>query len=46
MTGVPVFNVNNNCSSGSTAMMMARYLVLAGYDCTLAVGKTVNMPVL
>ena len=40
MTGVPVFNVNNNCSSGSTGIMMARYLVLAGYDCTLAVGKT------
>lgn len=46
MTGVPVFNVNNNCSSGSTGLMMARYLVLAGYDCTLAVGKTVSMPLL
>lgn len=39
MTGVPVFNVNNNCSSGSTGIMMARYLILAGYDCALAVGK-------
>jgi len=38
LTGVPVFNVNNNCSSGSTALMMARYLVQAGHECTLAVG--------
>ena len=43
MTGVPVFNVNNNCSSGSTGIMMARYLVLAGYDCTLAVGKKISI---
>ena len=39
LTGIPVFNVNNNCSSGSTALMMARCLVLAGYECTLAVGE-------
>ena len=45
MTGVPVFNVNNNCSSGSTGIMMARYLVLAGHDCTLAVGKTKSLPI-
>ena len=38
LTGVPVFNVNNNCSSGSTALMMARLLVQGGYDCALAVG--------
>lgn len=38
LTGVPVFNVNNNCSSGSTALMMAKFLVSGGYDCTLAVG--------
>jgi acetyl-CoA acetyltransferase len=46
MTGVPVFNVNNNCSSGSTGIMMARYLVLAGHDCTLAVGKERSMAIL
>lgn len=39
LTGVPVFNVNNNCSSGSTALMMAALMVQAGYDCTMAVGK-------
>lgn len=38
LTGVPIFNVNNNCSSGSTALLMARNLIQAGYDCTLAVG--------
>ena len=39
LTGIPVFNVNNNCSSGSTALMMARCLVMAGYECTMAVGE-------
>lgn len=39
LTGIPVFNVNNNCSSGSTALMMAKLLVQGGYDCTLAVGE-------
>ena len=39
LTGVPVFNVNNNCSSGSTALMMARRLVMSGVeDCVLALG--------
>ena len=38
LTGVPVFNVNNNCSSGSSALMMARHLVQAGHECTMAVG--------
>ena len=27
MTGIPVINVNNNCSSGSTALFMARQAV-------------------
>ena len=39
LSGVPVFNVNNNCSSGSTALMLARHLVQSGYDCVLAVGE-------
>lgn len=38
LTGVPVFNVNNNCSTGSTALYLARSLVEAGADCTLALG--------
>ncbi len=41
LTGVPVFNVNNNCSSGSTALMMARILIQAGHGCTLAVGESI-----
>lgn len=39
MTGIPVINVNNNCASGSTALMLAREAVLSGlHDCVLAVG--------
>ncbi|XP_043942727.1 sterol carrier protein 2-like [Protopterus annectens] len=28
MTGIPIINVNNNCSTGSTALFMARQLIL------------------
>lgn len=39
LTGVPVFNTNNNCSSASSALMLARLLVLSGqYGCVLALG--------
>jgi sterol carrier protein 2 len=39
MTGVPVINVNNNCSTGSTAIFLARQAVESGaVDCALAVG--------
>ncbi|WP_027714391.1 lipid-transfer protein [Desulfuromonas sp. TF] len=39
MTGIPVINVNNNCSSGSSALMLARQAILSGMiDCALAVG--------
>jgi acetyl-CoA acyltransferase len=39
ITGIPVYNVNNNCSTGSTALMMARQLVEGGIaGCTLALG--------
>jgi len=38
LTGVPVFNVNNNCSSGSSALFLARTMVQAGYDCVMAIG--------
>ena len=39
LTGIPVTNVNNNCSTGSTALYMARQLVKGGLaDCTLALG--------
>lgn len=40
LTGVPVFNTNSNCSSASSALMLARLLVLSGqYECVLALGK-------
>lgn len=39
LSGVPVYNVNNNCASGSTALMLARQLVEGGLaDVVLAVG--------
>jgi acetyl-CoA acetyltransferase len=39
MTGIPVFNVNNNCSTGSTALFLARQAVESGAaDCVLALG--------
>jgi acetyl-CoA acetyltransferase len=37
--GIPIFNVNNNCSSGSTAIFLARQAVESGaIDCALAFG--------
>lgn len=39
MTGVPVFNVNNNCSTGSTALMLGRQAIEGGVaECVLVVG--------
>ncbi|HWU78415.1 MAG TPA: lipid-transfer protein [Rhodanobacter sp.] len=39
MSGIPVFNVNNNCATGSTALFLARQLVSSGaVDCVLALG--------
>ncbi|MEU0369170.1 lipid-transfer protein [Streptomyces sp. NPDC006283] len=39
LTGVPVYNVNNNCATGSTALMLARQFVQGGMsDCVLALG--------
>lgn len=39
MTGIPIYNVNNNCSSGSTALSLAYQMVKGGLsDCVLAVG--------
>lgn len=38
-TGVPIVNVNNNCSTGSTALFLARQAVACGaVDCALALG--------
>ncbi|KAM5160529.1 sterol carrier protein 2 isoform 2-T2 [Callospermophilus lateralis] len=30
LTGIPIINVNNNCSTGSTALFMARQLIQGG----------------
>ena len=39
MTGIPVINVNNNCSSGSTALYLARQAIASGAaECVLALG--------
>lgn len=39
MSGIPVVNVNNNCSTGSTALFLARQAVASGaVDCALAMG--------
>ncbi|WP_299696114.1 lipid-transfer protein [Hydrocarboniphaga sp.] len=39
MTGIPVVNVNNNCSTGSTALYLARQAIAAGAaECVLALG--------
>ena len=39
MTGIPVINVNNNCSTGSTALWLARNAIRAGQaECVLALG--------
>ncbi|KAL8786239.1 MAG: hypothetical protein Q9195_008295 [Heterodermia aff. obscurata] len=39
MTSIPIYNVNNNCSTGSTGLYMAREAVSHGVaDCVMVVG--------
>src|SRR3954469_13005758 len=39
LTGIPVVNVNNNCSTGSSALFLARQAVRGGMvDCAIALG--------
>lgn len=39
MTQIPIYNVNNNCSTGSTGLFMARQLIRGDMaDCILVVG--------
>ena len=39
LTGIPVVNVNNNCSTGSTALFLARQAVESGaVECAIALG--------
>ena len=45
MTGIPVVNVNNNCSTGSTALFLARQAVASGAaECVLVLGFEQMMP--
>ncbi|EXJ68027.1 sterol carrier protein 2 [Cladophialophora psammophila CBS 110553] len=39
MTQIPIYNVNNNCATGSTGLFMASQLIAGGLaDCVLVVG--------
>jgi sterol carrier protein 2 len=39
MTQIPIYNVNNNCSTGSTGLFMGRNMICHGAaDCVLVVG--------
>ncbi|MFC8128269.1 lipid-transfer protein [Streptomyces sp. NPDC057302] len=39
LSGIPIVNVNNNCSTGSSALWLARQAIESGAaDCVLAVG--------
>ena len=44
-TGIPIVNVNNNCSTGSTALWLARTAIESGMaDCVLAFGFEQMLP--
>ena len=39
LSGIPVFNLNNNCASGSSALFLARQAVASGaVECAIALG--------
>src|SRR4029450_12337304 len=39
LSGIPVFNLNNNCSTGSSALFLARQAVESGMvECAIALG--------
>ena len=39
LTGIPIYNVNNNCSTGSTALYISHKMISGGLiDCALALG--------
>lgn len=39
LTGCPIYNVNNNCSTGSSALYLAKQIIESGNaDCVLALG--------
>ena len=45
VTGIPIVNVNNNCSTGSSALFLARQAVASGVvDCAMALGFEQMVP--
>ncbi|CEJ93950.1 Putative Nonspecific lipid-transfer protein, mitochondrial [[Torrubiella] hemipterigena] len=45
MTQIPLYNVNNNCSTGSTGLAMGRTFIASGAaDCVMVVGFEKMMP--
>ena len=39
MTGIPIYNVNNNCATGSSALNLGKKFIEGGiYDCVMALG--------
>ena len=45
MTKIPIYNVNNNCSTGATGLHLARNVISHGAaDCILVVGFEKMMP--
>src|SRR5690625_1177845 len=39
LTGIPIFNINNNCATGSSALYLARQAVATGaVQCAIVVG--------
>ena len=45
LTGIPVFNLNNNCSTGSSALFLARQAVESGMvECAMALGFEQMVP--
>ena len=39
LSGIPIYNINNNCSTGASALFLAKQLIEGGLaDCVLALG--------
>jgi sterol carrier protein 2 len=39
LSGIPVVNVNNNCSTGSSALFLARQAIEGGFRCPIATAQ-------
>jgi len=40
MTGIPIYNVNNNCSTGSTALYLGKQIIESqNAQCVLVLGS-------